>query len=416
MKRTNQPNAKHSRKGFVVPYFVIISSLLFGLAGLSMDAGRMYFKKRVLQAAADAGALAGANELLRNVNWYLNASAVHDAVLNGAQAGDVTVNWPPSANAGVYSGNSRFVEVVIQENVPTTLLKVVGPEYGTVVARAVAGLTYSGDYCILALDPHASSSLWVHGSDGIQLDCGMMANSDASNGFRTSGSVNINADFLGVTGQAIDNGSSGSVNPTPLDNVPRVPDPLAYLNPPDYSGWPQGIYDRTTDTYSCPQNHCVFNAPVHVGGGNPNDGVNPTFQSDSTYVFLRGIRITGGNATCLRCTWYSPNGGDIFMTGTSSLTLTAPTTGYYHGVALYVDRGAPAGTINLGQGGSQLYFRGAFYAPTQELQIAGNPYGSSDAWAMMVGDTVNFAGTSDFELHPPPQGEAPDTYRVTLVR
>lgn len=415
MKNIHKPTPTHRRKGFVVPYFVIISSLLFGLAGLSMDAGRMYFKKRNLQAAADAGAIAGAQELLRNMAWRVVDSAKHDAGLNGAPDNEVTVNNPPSAAAGIYAGDNRFVEVIIRENVPTTLLKVVGPDYGTVVAHAVAGMINSADYCVLALDPHASSSLWVNGNGTMNLDCGMMSNSDSSTGFRTSGSISVDATFLGTTGASISNGSTGSVSPNPLGNVPRKPDPLAYLPPPEYSGWPLGSYDRSTDTYVCPQNHCVFVNAVHVGDGNPNDGINPTFTPNSTYVFLRGITITSGNATCLGCTWYSPNGGDITMTGTSTLTLTAPTSGPYHGIALYVDRNAAAGgNINLGLGGSVLNYTGAFYAPTQNLQINGTPYGNN-AWAMMIGDTVNLSGNSNFTLQPPPAGVAPTVYRVTLV-
>ncbi len=53
-------------------YFAVIASVLFGIAGLAMDAGRMYFKKRILQAAADSGAIAGAMEVNRGVTQYVD--------------------------------------------------------------------------------------------------------------------------------------------------------------------------------------------------------------------------------------------------------------------------------------------------------------------------------------------------------
>ncbi len=159
------PHRSRRQRGFVIIYLVIASFLLFGIVGLSIDSGRMYFKKRTMQAAADAGAIAAAFEIQRGNSSLMTQAAEHDASLNGVPASEVTVNYPPSAAAGTYAGNTRFVEVTVQENVPTTLLKLVGPEYGTVRAHAVAGGVQSGDYCMLALNRTASSALWIHGND-----------------------------------------------------------------------------------------------------------------------------------------------------------------------------------------------------------------------------------------------------------
>src|SRR5438445_9860651 len=40
------------------------ATALFGIIALGLDAGRLYFQRRDVQNAADAGALAGAQELL----------------------------------------------------------------------------------------------------------------------------------------------------------------------------------------------------------------------------------------------------------------------------------------------------------------------------------------------------------------
>src|SRR2546427_78047 len=42
------------------------ATALFGIIALGLDAGRLYFQRRDVQNAADAGALAGAQELLPN--------------------------------------------------------------------------------------------------------------------------------------------------------------------------------------------------------------------------------------------------------------------------------------------------------------------------------------------------------------
>src|SRR2546421_6080867 len=55
------------RKGKRAQSLVIVAlsaTALFGIIALGLDAGRLYFQRRDVQNAADAGALAGGQELL----------------------------------------------------------------------------------------------------------------------------------------------------------------------------------------------------------------------------------------------------------------------------------------------------------------------------------------------------------------
>src|SRR5712692_4998114 len=57
------------RKGKRAQSLVIVAlsaTALFGIIALGLDAGRLYFQRRDVQNAADAGALAGAQELISN--------------------------------------------------------------------------------------------------------------------------------------------------------------------------------------------------------------------------------------------------------------------------------------------------------------------------------------------------------------
>src|SRR2546429_4723953 len=57
------------RRGKRAKSLVIVAlsaTALFGIIALGLDAGRLYFQRRDVQNAADAGALAGAQELLPN--------------------------------------------------------------------------------------------------------------------------------------------------------------------------------------------------------------------------------------------------------------------------------------------------------------------------------------------------------------
>src|SRR6185369_5317861 len=95
-------------------------------AGLALDAGYMYFHKRRMQTAADAGAYGAALELLRGNTGTTTAAARNDTALNGFTNGSngvtVTVNSPPAS--GSKTGNADFVEVIITHPQDTWFMRV----------------------------------------------------------------------------------------------------------------------------------------------------------------------------------------------------------------------------------------------------------------------------------------------------
>ena len=52
---------RKSRRGVALPMMALLIAVLRAFAGLVLDGGRLYFEKRKVQAAADAGAFAGAH-------------------------------------------------------------------------------------------------------------------------------------------------------------------------------------------------------------------------------------------------------------------------------------------------------------------------------------------------------------------
>ena len=94
--------------------------VLVAFMGLALDASFMYFHKRAMQTAADAGAYAGALDKLRGITDVIPASK-KDTALNGFADGSdnvsVDVNSPPLS--GSKTGDTNFVEVVITHPQPT---------------------------------------------------------------------------------------------------------------------------------------------------------------------------------------------------------------------------------------------------------------------------------------------------------
>jgi Flp pilus assembly protein TadG len=69
-----------------VNYFAIILTILLGFCGLAVDIGRIELRTNQQQAAADAGALAGAGELMHSSNTNNAGSAAYNDVEQLASA------------------------------------------------------------------------------------------------------------------------------------------------------------------------------------------------------------------------------------------------------------------------------------------------------------------------------------------
>jgi uncharacterized membrane protein len=120
------PYRSQKRRGTVAVLVALSLIPIFGVVAFALDAGLLLDNHRRVQAAADAAALAGADDLFKN--WSTNngtdasnkgsASALSTALANGFDNDGVddtvTVNIPPKS--GSFSGKAGYVEVIIQYN------------------------------------------------------------------------------------------------------------------------------------------------------------------------------------------------------------------------------------------------------------------------------------------------------------
>jgi hypothetical protein len=186
------------QRGIVLPVVAVTMVVLAGATGLALDGGRLFLEQRRMQAAADAGALGGAHEMWRGKNdmaAQIRPSVVRNTQLNGYDESNatITINRPPAS--GPQAGDARFLEVIVERNVPTTFTRMLGPNAALVRARAVAGLLPAADMCLLALDPAASAAMRIRGNATINMSCGAMSNSASSSGFQVEGSTIISSSF-----------------------------------------------------------------------------------------------------------------------------------------------------------------------------------------------------------------------------
>src|SRR5262249_30353480 len=139
--------------------------------------------RRRAQTAADAAALAGAEQLWRAGTTQVVSAANSAAAANGftnapgPKGTTVTVNNPPTS--GYYTSDSSYVEAIISQDRPTLFMGVLGLSTGRASARAVAGVQASPN-CVYALSPTGKGITLGGSGSTLSAACGLVVDSSDS--------------------------------------------------------------------------------------------------------------------------------------------------------------------------------------------------------------------------------------------
>ena len=382
---------------------------LCGMAGLAVDVGTMFRAKRILQTAADAGAIAGTAELYYG-DWNAagKAAAARNGVTDGTNGYTVVVNNPPTS--GVHTASTKYVEVIATQAAPTFFMKLFHISSMTVSARAVAG-NGPGNACILTLDA-SGNDIGLSGSGDLMMqDCGILVNSASSNALTISNNANLTAQSIGIVG-GYTGGTTGNLNPTPVTGVAPGADPLAgrltkpTFNPATCLADPHpnpGTGATVTLGPATATGTICYNGLSASGSGTVN--LNP-----GLYIINGGFSQSGsvqlaqtpgtGQASGTGTTFYlaAPN-GSLSLTGSGALNIAAPndslcptcTPNPYNGILFYQD---PNDTNSMKVGGSNgSNMSGIFYAANASLSLAGSSGANFNV--DLVVSTLGLAGTNN---------------------
>jgi len=119
---------------------------LFTVAGSAVDFAGQSQTQAKLQAAVDAGALAGAT------SGYEQEARIKDAVVRFAKANSSNEFLLTPANVDVEFGGNGEIRVTATSTYPTTLLKIAGIESLPVTAFAQSNISASGSEIAMVLD------------------------------------------------------------------------------------------------------------------------------------------------------------------------------------------------------------------------------------------------------------------------
>jgi hypothetical protein len=385
-----------ARAGAVAVYVGLTIPLFVGAAGLAVDLTSWYRAKRNIQSAADAAAFAAALNLAQQgldetPDLTAIQAAANDAAARNGVTAPVIVNSPPAS--GLAAGDPQSIEVIATD--PAAMF-FAGSFLGAapqITARSVAKAVVA-DACIWSLHPSERGALTVAGNAEVNLDCGVVVNSDHPEAaLEENGSACLTATSVTVAGFY----SGNCVSPEPEIFAPAYGDPLSSLQPPAFGACdnppPQPGQNGGPTVYS-PGVYCNG---IHLG---PDE-----------FVFEPGLYVLVGdelriNASAVVTNEEDGSGGVTFyLTGSGSdyatihvnggaqVTLTPMTTGPLANVLFFQDPAAPADGESLFNGGSTMNLTGILYFPSQSVEFTG---GSSveEARVLLVANLLKFSGNS----------------------
>jgi Flp pilus assembly protein TadG len=400
----------NSEKGqaLILITFAIIA--LVGFTALAIDGGRAFEDKRHAQNAADTAALAGALAYQRNENIITTAQerATSNGYNDDGTTNEVTVTVTNTAS-GVCPANApgKEIKVDIVTTIDTTFARVLGRN---TVTNAVTATTRScGSYygspffgnAIVALAP---SGLGFDARGNPDFDItggGIFVNSSSNPAVTCMGAANVAAPSVTSVGSA----GLGSCYSGPTPNTgttqlsyadyaglfPRQPACNGTASKSGSKWYPQSGADGSKVAWSgsmdfAPGLYCITNSPGPYHGTISGSEVTFYIMSSNFSMKFNG----GGN-----------------------LTASAPTSGEYKGVLMYlapqVSNGILLNTQALdmrGNGTGNVV--GTVIAPSADVTMFGNS-GTGAYNAQVIAYQVDSGGTADITV----AFQANDNYQVS---
>jgi hypothetical protein len=405
------------RRGIVVILACVTMAVILGVLALSLDGGSLLAERRRAQAAADAGALAGACDIFDNywtnmgddVGGSARASALATAKANGyANDGvttNVTVNIPPAS--GHYKGVRGYVEVITEYNYGRSFSTIFSSEPVVVSARAVAlGSPIAADIGILVLDPSSKSTFNAQGS-GVSTVKGtpIVVNSIHPEAAIAGGGGTVQADKFVIAGGYDTSGGGQFIGPIYTER-PGIPDPLADITPPDAST----MTVQATRKVQYTSGDVYLKPGVYKGGINVSGTANLYLEPGVYYMDGGGFGFSGqgslkGEGVMIYNDPGNGNAAGISVTGQGSMILSAPTSGPYKGITFWQRRDSTVtGTVS-GTGG-ETSITGTFYFPGALLEVSGNG-GVANLGSQYISWQLNLGGNGGINIDWDPGKVAP---------
>jgi hypothetical protein len=375
---------KKRERGQILILVALSIITLIGFTALAIDGGQIYLDRRRAQNAADQAAFAAAFEKIQGGDWYVAglARAEDNGFNNDGVTNTVTINNPPIS--GAYSGDDKFIQVMINTTPDTAFLQLfyTGPiaisagavtraegsffSSSPLVSNAVVtlGNCLSGDGHNLSFTGGGGSGGIVAKNGGVFLNSPESTVNDCAMAPPNNGYGIVSEGPITSVGSHDYSGES-MIHPVPINTgfnggIP-ITDPLASLSEPTCTG--PGFKDG--DTYY-PGNFLT---------------IGPGFLQPGIYCVTGDISLAGPNFLQGDGVLIYTQGG-IKFTGNAWMNLTAPTeenclgtkedttaSCTYKGIVIFSARGNTSTIETRGNGDQNL--KGLVYVLDGTVQSRG---------------------------------------------
>jgi len=413
------PRDENGQAFILVALFLGI--VMIGFLAVALDLGYIFSQKRIAQSAADAAAIAAAEE--GGTGTSAQNAANSAATANGfntslaTNPATVTLSTSPSGNYSKTATTvpSNWVEAVVSQPIHTFFMGSIDPHLQTlnISASAVAGTAASVGDCVCLESP---SGMALNMSNGAYFasSCAVRVNSTSSNAIGVIGGAKLCPQAIGVAASSWSDSSNGpNVNnggsvcsaakvvpsvsacaPT-LPAVPTVPAQSSCSADPVPGGW--GV-SYTVGPSSAGATICYKGLTVNGNGSTVKLNPGIYIINGGTLHFNSGGPNLGGDGVF----FFLTNGANLSIDNGANVNLvaggigTAWSTGIYNGVLFYEDPGgSPASDTGDSQpisiqGGANSVINGAIYAPLAAINL-GNGSGTT-VNANIVGNTLTMNG------------------------
>jgi len=396
-----------SERGNVLVLGAVTLPLLMGSAGLAVDSIQATLWKRQLQRAADSASIAGAravsqgastdaavaNDLDEHIDYDLKENetpVITDReVTSGSFDAGAMSDDSCAARGGSDDCYDDAVQIVLETERRLPFMGLFTDAATKVNARATAAVVEDGEFCLVSLYDGTDPGITALGNPSLDLACGIATNSRGTNAVRVGGSAEINATPVSAVGGI--EGGRQYVGDTVLQ-----PFSTAISDP--FGGVPDPVRPSNCNTGTLSITGGTAAAPVTI----PNNACYAGYDISGYARIATGGRIFVNNGELdIKGSLVGTNTTVIMMGDDSSwkqngggkLSLTAPLTGDYAGIAIFRERGAKSPNskeIKL-NGGADLYLQGAIYGKNTDFWIGGNASIDSQC-IQIVGRKLEFKG------------------------
>ncbi len=411
---------KKSEKGQALILIVLAIVGLLGLTALGVDGGNTYSERRRAQNAADATALDAALAKVREGDLYTEGLARADSnhytdadPTADSSSPDVNVEIYNPPVSGPYSGNSEYIQVFITAKVKTYFGRVVGITEVTNQVQAVARakpsviLPMFNGNAIVGLSPDDCKAIMYQGNaDTTVTGGGIYTNSDCEDSafFNNSGSAQLSTPCLQAVGGIQYKPGAINIVPAPIPPETCINEGTPVLPPP--------VYPNPTCSDNAVQSGNTLSAG-NYSGTFPPAGV--TQLQSGVYCVDGNFRLNANDVLNGEGVVIRINTGDVRWAGGAEMNLSAPTSGPFKGLLLFL----PEGNTNEVEinGNSNSTFTGSILAPSAAISINGTG-GVTGLNCQVIGYTVNLSGTSNtfINYNPDQNYHAPVNPQVELVQ